>query len=270
MAELGTWFATFFAIAVFRVVLLAGAGLLLQSTAWGQRRRILGLPVPRGQYGSELEAALPVIAFDAIYQPLLVSLAAPSLTGATVANVVTTVVVGFVLNELWFYASHRMLHTKALYFIHAQHHVARVTDPLSSVSFSLAEHVIGFVPITLAIVLCAQVLPMSGVGMAVFGLLTEVGNVYGHSNIEPWSHRQSSSLIGRLFGAPTFHALHHARHGGHYGLFTRVLDRACGTEFDDYEALQAQVAAGTPLGSLAERGSPRPSTTAAEAKGTSS
>lgn len=257
MEHLQGWFTVFAGVALFRLGILGGGGLLLQRTRWAKRRVIYALPVAPGQYASEFRAALAVIAFDALYQPLLLTWASRSFAPATVSNVLFTVALGFVLNELWFYVSHRLMHTRALYFIHAQHHTARVTDPLTTMSFSLAEHVIGFVPITLCIAALAHVLPLSGVGMAVFGVLTEVGNLYGHANIEPWSSRQASSPLGRIFGAPTFHAMHHARYSGHFGLYTRILDRWFGTEFPDYEALQARVANGQPLTQLSERAAPK-------------
>ena len=53
---------------------------------------------------------------------------------------------------------------------------------------------------------------------------------------------------------PTFHGMHHARFNGNYGLFTRIPDRLFGTEWADYPALHARVAASGPLPSLATRG----------------
>ena len=55
---------------------------------------------------------------------------------------VLTFAVMFVWFEIWFYVTHRLMHTRALYFIHKQHHVAKVTDPLAALSFSLAERAI--------------------------------------------------------------------------------------------------------------------------------
>src|SRR5690606_5712092 len=42
----------------------------------------------------------------------------------------------------------------------------------------------------------------------------------------------------------TFHAMHHARYTGHYGLFTTVLDRVLGTAWDDTPEVQARAARG--------------------------
>ena len=58
---------------------------------------------------------------------------------------------------------------------------------------------------------------------------------------------------GHVFIAVSFHAMHHARRCGHYGLFTRVLDRALGTEHADYDAVQTRAATGRGLPRLGER-----------------
>ena len=256
----------FVATLALRVGLLGLGGLWLTGRAWFRRRRVYGLEVPPGQARAELRYGLWVVAFDAVFLPLVVGSGAARFVAPSLASALATVAFGFVANELWFYASHRLLHTRALYFIHAQHHVARVTDPMTTLSFSLAEHVIAVVPIHLAMVAASHYLPLSAPGMLAFGLLTELGNLYGHLNVEVMPSGFARALPGRLFIAPTFHALHHARYTGHYGLYTRVLDRLFGTEFDDYEALQAQTGAGRPLGSLAERGAaPSPAAPAAEA-----
>lgn len=256
---------SFVATFSMRAGLIGFGGLWLTRRAWLRRRRVYGLEVPAGQVRSELRYGLAVLAFDAIFLPLLMASGAGRFGPPSVVSALMTVATGFVMNELWFYASHRLLHTRALYFIHAQHHVARVADPMTTVSFSLAEHVIGFVPVNLAMMAASHVLPFSVPGLMAFGLLTELGNLYAHLNVELMPPGFARSLPGRLFIAPSFHAMHHARFTGHYGLFTRVLDRLFGTEFDDYEALQAQTSAGRPLASLAERG-PAASTRASAAE----
>ena len=44
----------------------------------------------------------------------------------------------------------------------------------------------------------------------------------------------------KIDGQQHLDALHHARLNGHYGLYTRWLDRRFGTEFDDYPAAQSR------------------------------
>lgn len=252
-AAVEAFVGAFLAALGFRVGLLGLGGVWLTQRPWFRRRRVYGLDVPQGQLRRELGNGLVVIGFDALFVPLLLASGAADFAAPTPASVLITLVVGLASNEVWFYASHRLLHTPRLYFIHARHHQSRVSDPMTSVSFHLAEHIIGFVPINLVMVALFHVLPISLAGLLLFAAVTEIGNLYGHLNVEVMPSWFARSPLGKLFIAPSFHAMHHARFTGHYGLYTRVLDRWFGTEFSDYEAVQAQTAAGQPLRSLAER-----------------
>ncbi len=247
------WVGTFLGIAVFRVGLLAGGVFLLQRTAWARRRRVYAVEPFPGQYRSEVLAGLVVIAYDAALIPSLQRSGLTERHPFHLGWLLVGLALGFIFNEVWFYLSHRLLHLKPLYFIHAQHHVARVVDPLSSVSFSLAEHVIGSTPTFFFVFSMSLVLPVPPEAGLLFGLLTEAGNVYGHSNIEVWRAGFPDTALGHVVGTPTFHAMHHARYNGHYGLYTRVLDRLFGTEWTDYGALQARAASNQPLPSLSTR-----------------
>src|SRR5438067_13240674 len=48
-------------------------------------------------------------------------------------NFLYTFLIVFVWTEIWHYFSHRAMHTKALLFIHREHHKSKVTNPLSSI-----------------------------------------------------------------------------------------------------------------------------------------
>lgn len=54
----------------------------------------------------------------------------------------------------------------------------------------------------------------------------------------------------------TYHALHHARWTGHYGLGMTALDRLLGSEWSDWPGLHARVVAGEPMRSFKDRGGP--------------
>ena len=65
-------FAGSFAIAfAVRVLLIGFGGLWLTRRTWFRRRRVYGLEVPPGQVRTELRYALAVVAFDALFLPLL-------------------------------------------------------------------------------------------------------------------------------------------------------------------------------------------------------
>jgi sterol desaturase/sphingolipid hydroxylase (fatty acid hydroxylase superfamily) len=228
-------------------------GWALGRTRLAERWRVYRRSLAPGQLRSEARAALGVVLVDAVllaaFRSVFESRMVPFSPGVALATYVW-MFVGF---EVWFYVTHRLLHTRALYRLHAQHHVAQVTDPLTSLSFSMAERLIlmggGFGLVVLAM----QFMPVTRPAILAYVLTNYVLNVFGHGNTEWLPERFVRSWAGRLFFTPTFHALHHARYQGHYGLFTPVLDRWLGTHFDDYAQVHARARAGTGLERMGER-----------------
>ncbi|HEX5751310.1 MAG TPA: hypothetical protein VFZ09_34115 [Archangium sp.] len=110
-------------------VILGGAWLFLR-TGFAQRRRVYRLPFGQGQLSSELRAGLFVLVYSAATMALQVRSGHMRMGEAGLGNTLVTFTVLFVFNEVWFYVSHRALHSPALYFIHAQHHTARGKPPI--------------------------------------------------------------------------------------------------------------------------------------------
>jgi sterol desaturase/sphingolipid hydroxylase (fatty acid hydroxylase superfamily) len=234
------WLTVFLGLVYFRVVFLAGLTAVLLRTDWARARRVFAEAPPPRQKWVELRAGVLLLAWDAA---LLTGLRFAPWTPAHPLEPLG-LVLGFTLafgfNEAWFFATHWLLHRPRLFFIHAQHHVARVCDPFTSVSFSLVEHVLATTPPLVVSWAMTLVLPVPIEAAALFGFVVWVGDVYAHSNLEPWPAGFTETWPGKVFATPTHHALHHARLNGHYGLYTRWLDRLFGTEFDDYAAVHAR------------------------------
>lgn len=252
-------FPTYLAVSGLVKASMVGVGWWLAGLRSGERLRVYRKALAPGQLRSEGWAALRVVAFDAVFitvfRTLYESRLAPFSVGATVATYVW-LFVGF---EVWFYVTHRLLHTRALYRFHAQHHVAQVTNPLTSLSFSMVERMVLLGGNFGLVALAVEVMPVTQAGVALYILTNYALNVLGHGNTEWLSERFASSWVGRLILTPTFHAMHHARHQGHYGLYTTVLDRWLGTAFDDYPQVHARARAGQGLERIGERvSSPTP------------
>lgn len=140
--------------------------------------------------------------------------------------------VGIVLfNDLWFYGWHRALHTRWLYrHVHAVHHKSVDVNPFSSYSFHAFEaFVLGAWVVPAAVLLP---LPMSALGLVqIVGLLNNVNSHLGYELLPAWWVR--APVLG-WSASSTYHNLHHQKLQGNYGLFTRVWDRAFGTELPGY------------------------------------
>lgn len=233
--------SAFMAYVLLRAIILEGGlYLLITYNAWAKRKRVYRVPFSRGQFKSELKATVWNIIFDGLFIAVLVQVFPPN---QQLNNYWTAFIFSFVWIEIWFYVTHYLFHTKPLYFIHRQHHVATVTSPFTAMSFSLLERaILLFGAVGVIALVSAYVWPLAPFGIALALVINYLLNLFAHSNLEviPPSFVKLP-IIGRIFNAPTYHAMHHARYKGNYGLYTPFLDWIFKTQFEDY--LQVQEAA---------------------------
>ena len=232
-----------------RAGLFIGAGFALShATAFGARRRIYRIAFEPGQLGREATAGLLALAFDAAAFATLFKLGAvEQATSDSLGRAVATFALMFVWIEVWFYVSHRAMHSRPLYWIHRQHHVAKVTNPLTSISFSIAERAVLVGGIAAFAALASRIMPFSVPGLVAVLATNDLMTVFVHANVEFVPRRVATSWLGRVFITPSFHAMHHARFRGNFGLYTRFLDRWFGTDFDDVDWVYGRAASGQGL-----------------------
>jgi Delta7-sterol 5-desaturase len=127
----------------------------------------------------------------------------------------------FFWNELHFYASHRLLHTRWLRRFHAMHHRSTVATPFSTYAFHPVEALmLGSVPL-----MPMLVHDFSFAALATLPVLSLVLNNLGHANYE--FSRTAPARGWR--GGSRRHQMHHAHSRGNYGFLLEVFDRAFGT-----------------------------------------
>jgi lathosterol oxidase len=134
------------------------------------------------------------------------------------------------------------MHLPKFYWMHKHHHHSRATNPWTSLSFSVMERFVLYGGVILIPGIVSQFVPLSFDGYFLYFLANYILNVYGHLNVETVKPRFVNTWLGRFMNTTTYHALHHARYKGHYGLFTQTLDRWHDTRFADYEAVQKAAA----------------------------
>lgn len=226
---------------------------LARRTEFGRTHRVYAEREPPGQIRDEMKHLVMISVFDALFLTVLIRSGLAHLQPVAPWAMPVVIVAAISFNEVVFYAVHRLLHTPRLFFLHAQHHTARVSDPFTTFSFSLTEHVTILPPSALCVAALSWVLPVSLETMTALSVLSEVLACYPHINVELTRPGFPSGPIGSWLTSPTHHGMHHARFNGNYGLYTRVLDRLFGTEWPDYPALHARVAGGSPLPALGTR-----------------
>jgi lathosterol oxidase len=172
------------------------------------------------------------------------------------SSVIATALATTLWAEVWHYVSHRALHLPALHWIHVEHHRSRLNSPFTAISFSFPEKIIFDLGLLgpLAVIDCFVSLNLYGVAAWLIGYL--VINSFSHANFEIKS-RDYNKWFGKMLTSATYHALHHSRYTGNYGLGTRIMDRAFDTEWADYEAVYDRVnRERRPLRELRERAAP--------------
>ena len=138
-----------------------------------------------------------------------------------------------VWHDLYFYASHRWLHSAKMFRrFHGVHHRSRNPSPWAAYAFHPVEALInvGVTPIALL------VLPIHFWVIVLFGLHQILRNAHGHAAVETMPRGFARHWLGRHFTTTTHHHQHHETANGNYGLWFTWWDKACGTERPDYLA----------------------------------
>lgn len=130
-------------------------------------------------------------------------------------------VILFVLHDLYFYITHRILHTPYLYKkVHYAHHMSKSPTSLAAYSFHPVEAI---VQSFLFPVIFIWPFHMSNLG--IFFFVSLIYNSYGHSGYEFKDTRNlKPTHIGYWLNTSIFHFAHHQKNNGNFGLYTRVWD----------------------------------------------
>ena len=141
-------------------------------------------------------------------------------------------------HDLYFYWTHRLLHTRWLFRrVHGVHHRSRNPSPWAAYAFHPIEAVVNGLVTPLA--LCAA--PLHVGVLMLFALHQILRNAHGHAAVEIMPRGFVQHVFWGRFTTTTHHHLHHESARGNYGLWFTWWDRWCGTERPDYAARFAAV-----------------------------
>ena len=141
------------------------------------------------------------------------------------------------LGDIWFYAEHRLVHWKPLFFIHREHHLSPVPTPWTNERFSFTEVIL----IQSYLFVVPFVLPIPAVVLVAHRFYDQVKGMFGHGGYEyfegAWARWPSP------FTCVTHHDAHHEKFSVNYGSFLTIWDRMFGTLELGYDQKVDQITA---------------------------
>lgn len=221
--------AVFLGFAAMHAVVLAALTALLR---W---RGAAGPDLTPGRAG--LVRALEFVAAESALLTLALASGLVPLAPFALLPALVVPAVSLIWWEVWFYAGHRLLHTRWLYRWHHPHHAEHGVHP--SLAFGAGETALLSAGFYLPLAVAAR-LPggVSAVTLALTFTAAYVLNVLSHLGPGALGER-GEAMLAHLGCAPRYHAAHHRLGRGNYGLVTPWLDVLCGTKVRDEEAPQA-------------------------------
>lgn len=228
--------AVFLLIAVRYLLVAGGSYLLLYRRSGEPRLPEPSLPSIQGDIRlSLLSAGVFALATVAILQAhghgltrLYTHVGAPL---PALAYGLLSYLLVLLLQDGWFYLTHRLAHRPAVYsWMHRGHHRSRRPNPWTSFAFDPVEAVVQ----ALFLVLVVFLIPLHPITLiAVLSTMT-VWAVVNHLEPERLPAAFPHHWLGHWLIGPSHHALHHRRHAVHFGLYFTHLDRLFGTEDPGY------------------------------------
>ena len=144
------------------------------------------------------------------------------------------------LQDTYFYWTHRAMHHRRLYrLFHKVHHASTNPSPWTAYAFAPPEALVHalFVP------LVWLVLPLHDLATVTFMFIMIVRNVQGHLSMEFYPRGFTRSRFWGWQTTTTHHSLHHKSFTSNFGLYSTFWDRLMHTTHERYHAEFERIAA---------------------------
>lgn len=137
-----------------------------------------------------------------------------------------------ILQDAYFYFTHRLLHHPLLfYWLHQGHHRSRHPTPWTSFAFDPLEAIVQ----SLFLVGIVFIMPLHFITLIAVLITMTVWAVLNHLGIDRLPLAFPHNWLGRWFIGPAHHSLHHLKYTVHYGLYFTFWDKLLGTQDPHYE-----------------------------------
>ena len=144
-----------------------------------------------------------------------------------------SILVVILVHDAYFYWTHRLMHTPALFRIfHGVHHLSRNPTPWTAYAFHPLESVVQ----ALGLVSIIFIIPLHPTALLIFHTISTAINVYGHLGYELYPRGWPQHPLGRWINTSVAHNAHHDQARYNYGFYFLFWDRWMGTLDPSYEA----------------------------------
>ena len=147
------------------------------------------------------------------------------------AYLVLSIVLMMVIQDTYFYWTHRLMHHRRLFrWFHRTHHRSTNPNPWTTYSVNPLEAIVD----SGSSVLILMLLPVTGLALFVFSWINTAYAVYAHLGYELYPRRFAGHWFGRWINTSVAHNTHHAKARYNYGWYFLCWDRMMGTLEPDY------------------------------------
>lgn len=137
-----------------------------------------------------------------------------------------------VLQDTYFYFSHRLFHHPVLFrWLHRGHHRSRYPTPWTSFAFDPLEAIVQ----SLFLVGIVFVLPLHFITLIAVLITMTIWAVLNHLGLDRLPLTFPHHWLGKWFIGPAHHAIHHLKYTQHYGLYFTFWDKLLGTQDPEFD-----------------------------------
>jgi sterol desaturase/sphingolipid hydroxylase (fatty acid hydroxylase superfamily) len=138
------------------------------------------------------------------------------------------VLFAFVIDDVWFYFMHRMMHENKFLLknIHSIHHRATTPFPLEYLYAHPLEWMLGMIGVVIGFLLILLIMPINVYAFLIFGLIRNLHEIHIHSDLE-------LPILSKipLISKTRHHDDHHAKLNGNYSSTFTWMDKIFKTDF---------------------------------------
>jgi sterol desaturase/sphingolipid hydroxylase (fatty acid hydroxylase superfamily) len=216
------------------------------SAAWlwwrfrpGGRARLQARAVTGTQVGREIVSTVGAVVIFGSVLPILFALGLGEHTRfyrhvgeRGWAYFCLSVVLMLLVQDTWFYWTHRLMHHRRLFrWFHLTHHRSTNPNPWTTYSMSMLEALV----LSGASVITLMLIPATGLAYVILGWANIIYGVYGHLGYEFYPAWMANHWLGRWINTSVAHNAHHEKSRYNYGYYFLFWDRLMGTLDPRYE-----------------------------------